>query len=171
MDMNLMKHNLLEMYLFLREERTGNPRRSLHPGQHDINTYSRMVNPPLSSSSTTSAPTPCKNPSSPQARTALPQHSCRHHQCQLQDRQIILQPNRTIPGHLFMWTPIHICPLLLRLQLHPRPPSQKLASPGDHYILDKTPQKSTPAWCSPHSPHHRQRVLPHHAKNLPQIQH
>ena len=39
----------------------------------------------------------------PQAITALPQHPRCHHQRQIQDCQIILRPNRTIPGPFFTW--------------------------------------------------------------------
>ena len=43
--------------------RTNRPWRSLQPGLHAMNTYNNTVHPPLSTSSTTSAPTPCRNPS------------------------------------------------------------------------------------------------------------
>ena len=43
--------------------RTNRPWRSLQPGLHATNTYNNTVHPPLSTSSTTSAPTPCRKPS------------------------------------------------------------------------------------------------------------
>ena len=99
-----------------------------------------------------------------QAIIALPKNSLRHHQRQLQDRQFILPQNRTTPGHIFTWAPIQLFPLQIRHQLHPRPPSQKLASLGDNYSLKDIPLTPTPEWCIPHSPHPQQQVLPHHAR-------
>ena len=43
--------------------RTDRPWRSLQPGQYTMNTYNNTVHPPLSTSSTTSAPTSCRKPS------------------------------------------------------------------------------------------------------------
>ena len=43
--------------------KTGKPCKSPHPGRHATNTYASTVQPSLSTSSTMSAPTPCKKPS------------------------------------------------------------------------------------------------------------
>ena len=106
----------------------------------------------------------------PQARTVLPQHPCCHHQHQLQDRQIILRPKRTIPSPLLTWEPIHLYPIQLRHRIHTHPSSQELTGPGDQCILEDMTRTHTTTQCSPQSPHPRQRVLPHHAEIHPQVQ-